>query len=415
MGTARAFTGRYANILERASLSSSGAANSLYPLARLVDLQPDKDARANAAGADDTITGDVNLTTNPGLGSWSGGAPAGWTVIGTVVETTTAGEFRTTPAAKITGNSSALQQDVTVRAGQKLTLEAFARISAANAVGSVVIQNRHTGKYLTSGGAWQAGSTSCGSTTSTSFTNIGLPFQVEDYGACGDKNEVTLRIQLVASGDAAQFAFFDDILLLPGFDFMAVFGHNLDPLITPQFRTSTDNFSASDENQTTGSGSFQPYAFYLGLSSVVYRRYLRLKMVGTNVTGPWSIGEWFAGQMVTPVQQYESIDWTPYRQWNRQQSRNPVGKRFGHRRTLYPIQGLSLSYHFDTQAQLDDAFDIWDRAQGGTWPVVIVPDIDRPEVIHGFLPDSFSISRELTAYYTGLEISIEGSPFASAT
>lgn len=428
MGHLRAATGRYINLFDSRRHIVTPASSDTYEVkSRLGIGRPSKAFRFGSAAANLTLRTDGNLITNGTattdasvdyglLDTWTGGAPTGSVEVvtgtGTVVEEAVI--VRSGKSAAVdpgAAGTAAFYFDVVVKSGWTYTVEAYARGTTGPPAGvaRLEIQNLDTKKYLTSGGAWQAAAVDWTTESNTSYVQKTLPFTVESYAACGWRDTVTLRLRFYNTV-ASSLAYFDDIAIWPHVDLLTFHGHNFDPSIDAQWSGDEDPAFGS----ATGIGALSPLtipAAYIYAGSLQAYRYTNVTFAGTNsVSGAPRIGEAVLTQSTRLTQHYEPpIFWRD--DWNQQATSNPSGESSSFRRTLYEQRFPTFLYHWTSQADLDQAISVWRRAEGRTYPAVVVPDTDRPEVIFGHLPRGFSMQRELTAYYTGFELMVDESPF----
>jgi hypothetical protein len=389
--------------------------NALYLRSGLGDGRVSQPFRFNVPGTDDYITVDANRALNPGLGTWVSGTPTSWFEAGTVVETTTAGEFRTTPASKHSP-SGQLFQDIIVRPGQSMNLDAWARISTTGATAAIQILLRDTNQYLTSGSVWTTTNSVTASTTSTpGFVNLTRAFTLPSFAECGYRDTVKLRIILINSG-GSEFAFFDDVTLYPGVDTAAIFGHNIDSSIVAELHSSQNGLFAGDDILQATMTKNVP-SFYTVLGSVQYSRHWRFRLAGTNVVGldgvvPIQIGEAFIGQTYQPLGMYSpgQVQRFVYDHYGTETRSGEVwAKRASRHRRRAPFV---FPFVWPSQAEFDEALAFWDRAEGRLWPAIAIPDTALPGVMHGRVGNVFSAARELPSLYVDGEIEFVESPFA---
>ena len=172
---------------------------------------------------------------------------------------------------------------------------------------------------------------------------------------------------------------------------VSIHGHNIDSGVTAiQVRSSTDNFSASDDLEITLTK--RDPAFWGEPSSTVNRRYARVKFVGTNTGGAISIGELFFGLQATPDKnprvEEEEIE-------RRRQIRNETsaGELSVINLTDFPEREKGWIFR-GTKSELDDLRqDIWEATNHGADPLVIVPNDAESEVLHGRLRNELGINR----------------------
>jgi hypothetical protein len=400
--------GQKYNLLERGSVTVSSEHAQLTK-DRLFDGRPSRAYRAAAAATDLLITVDGNIVLNPGLETWSGGAPANWIKTGTVVETTVGGEVRSGSASKHS-LAGLLQQDVTVKSGQNLKIDLWAMVSGGSTAG-VRVYNPQTGRYLVAGGAsWSSTPTEVLTTTSTTYFNLTQQFAMESFAACGYRDLTTLRIIIGAVGGGGS-SFFDDVTLYPGTNFASIHGHNLDPTLSLELRSDSAAFAGAGTLESTFAQPVVVPAAYLLLGSTKYLRYWRLKAVGTP-TAAQEIGEAAICEVRQPLEHYETPVHSGSR-WDRQSSATPGGERHVHKRSKWQVRTRAFTYHFESQAAYDDGMELFHlRSEGDTYPAIVVPDTALSTVIHGRLRAEFPDSRVLPDLYVDVPVELEESPFA---
>ena len=323
--------GRYANLLARAlSVTLSPSADSLFPAANLYDGRPSRAGRHSSNGANPSITFDLAAFTPQGAGTLN----------------------------------------ITARAGERR------RITSSGTT-SIAIRNLATLKYLTSGGAWQVGSTSC-------LTGAGsLDYQVEGFTAC-QAPYVTLQI-VITSGTSV----WDQ----PRWNALAVIGHNLDPGLTCEMRSSTDNFSASNLLEVTGT-ILQPGFFMLDTGGIS-NRYGRLLLTGTNSATPW-YGEvlpcWFETAVDAPDIGLEL-------QYDEPQVRNtgPLGDAYVYNLSPWPRRILRMA--FDQSASsgaIETRQELVLRSRGGAYAILVAPVDSEGLVLHARPSEKWSETRHIS-------------------
>lgn len=324
--------GQHANLLGRAlSVTMSPSADALFPVANLGDGRPTRPARHGSNGANPSTTFDLAAFTPQGAGTVT----------------------------------------ITARSGERR------RITSSGTT-SITLQNLRTGKYLTSGGAWQAASTSC-------LTGAGsLDYQVEAFAAC-QATTVLLRI-VITSGTSV----WDQ----PRWNAIGVIGQNLDPGLTCEMRSSTDNFSASNVLQATGT-ILQP-GFYLYASAGISNRYGRLALTGTNQVTPW-YGELFPCWLESSI---DRPDVGMEVQYEEAQVRN-AGPSGGnpHVYNLAPWPRRIARMQFDQDAAtgaIETRQEIILRCRGGAFPILLVPVDAEPVVFHGRPTEKWSETRHIS-------------------
>lgn len=378
-----------ANIIGRASApvwtSSVGAdvIDSNFPIATIYGRAPWKIARANAAAADQRIFqyGDllgVMFVFDPGT-TWL------WTKLnggtGDSTRTTTAGEYHSSPdAAKLTAGTgfASLYKEVTVRAGELLQLHGWMRASGSGTA-LMRVQNLKNGKWLTSGLAWSSSASDVFSEAGTSYVEKTATFQVEDIAGCNGWPEVTLRVTAICTGTGV--GYFDDFEMVPGVNFVAIYGHNLGP-IAPVLQSSDDNSSWTDRIAMT---TIARPAFYAYDTSTHYHTYWRLKFTGTNFE-PIYLGQLVIGY-VTAALQPQNWGWGEDDDWPQVEHTNEAGGTQRYAITDAAARSVTLQFQPQNLTHLEQLrLDLWARSRGGVYPIWIVPMSDRASVAYGRIP-----------------------------
>jgi len=372
--------------------------NALFLKANAIDGQGDRPAIFNAAAVDDYIKKDVNAITNP---DFETSPLTGWTArslgTGTAAETAVAGEFHGGALAlKLTGSDSsnygAESQDFSVMPGEFWKVDLWARVVAAGNA-KFVVQNLQTGKYLTTGGVWQAAFTHCILETGTSYANKTLTFQIEDFDAC-QVASMTLRVMPYCDSGTACF---DDILLLPGINFASVHGHNLGP-IAPLFQWSDDDSSYT--TAVTGAPKRPTFYQYNASGTLLYHRYWRQLLQGTNLT-PAYIGEWCLLQASALV---NAQLWGYSTKWGYSQVRHDSmgGDKFRFLMASDPARSITLSFqpYGSNQVEYKELRDVLFRLhQGGTYACVLVPLDTEPDVLLAVPGQELEITRTFQSFW----------------
>jgi hypothetical protein len=322
--------GRYANLLERAaSITLTPTVDSLYPAANLYDPRPSRIGRHGSNAANPEVRWDLN-----GL---AGGSP----------------------------------YTMTVRAGERRHVKSTS--------GSVTIQNLATLKYLTSGAAWQTGSTTCLSGTGD------LDYTVESMTLCGNNPTVSLKVTYTTATD------------WPRWNAVVVFGHNLDPGLTCEMRSSTDNFSASNVLEQTGT-ILQPSFYVYDGTTGIANRYGRLLLTGTNSAIPWY-------GIIMPCWLEVSAGGIKsggveigYRE---PQIRNtgPMGSVGVYPLSPWPQRVAKLSFALGSTAETELRNEIVLRCRGGAYGAALAPLSTESAVVYGRLTSEWSERRVFNTVY----------------
>jgi hypothetical protein len=324
--------GQYANLLERGlSVSMSPAAHADYPVSQLYDGWPESPAYYGSNGADPTVTFDLAAF-----------APSG-----------------------------AATKTIVVRAGERR------RITSTGTT-SISVRNLATRKYAQAGGAgWQAGATSI-------LTGAGsADYQVESYTAC-QAPYVLLEIVISAGTGVVDH---------PRWNAMAVLGHNLDPGLTCQMRSSTDAFSGSDALEATAT-ILQPGFVVLDLAGIS-NRYGRLAITGTNAAAPW-YGELFPCWLETAIDMPDIGIEIAY-QWHQVRNTGLLGTSRVHSLVPWPSRVLRMAFDQRLDAgSIETRQEMVLRSMGGLHPMLVVPVDTEGTVLHGRLSDKWTETRYLS-------------------
>lgn len=397
------------NALARAALTVSDE-NSLRPKAKLFDGRPSMPFEFVSAGADLQITADLNLMENGGFESGITDWTDASTGTGATAESATANSG--TKALTCAGGASGVGQryvDVQVRTGWAYQLEAAIR-GDATVFARVRVQCLETGDYF-NGTAWTATPSDLFAEDSATYQDHSDTFTMQSYGQALGRDTVTLRVYLLCNEDGD--AFFDDVYLYPAIDFLSIHGHNLTAAIAVQLRSSTDDFSAVDTLEATLTKA--PRTFWGRLVAPVFRRYWRIKFSGTN-TVAIRIGEAVLGQALAVQRNYDYGAELAELEDNIA-SETPSGERYSRAQTEFGRRVFAMRFNF--RGETDDAYeeardDIFRRSRGDLYPLVIVPDTDRPEVLHGRIDRRWSVTRTLLTAYDNNDLVLAESPFWSS-
>jgi hypothetical protein len=324
--------GQYANLLERAlSVTMSPADDYRLPKANLYDGRSSRAARHESNGVNPSITADLAAFTPAG--------PATYTI--------------------------------TVRAGER-------RCVTGTGSSTVTIRNLATGRYLTSAGAWQAGAANVLAAAGT------VQYQVESFTVC---QAATVSLQIVLSGGGSTVADW------PACNAIAVWGHNLDPGLTVEMRSSTDNFSGSNVLEVTG--AIQQPSFLLLDAAPSYNRYLRLALTGTNQATPW-YAEVIPCYLETAVTTL-GLDHEVTYDWAQIRSEGPYGETVVYSQSTWPRRIGKWRFNMDVAKERETREEIIFRCQGGAYPLLFVPTSSDapPAVLFGRLDSRWATTRNL--------------------
>lgn len=321
--------GQYANLFERAlAVTFSPAVDAALPAAQLWDGRASRPARHGSNGANPTITADLAAFTPAGAGTYI----------------------------------------VAARAGERRQL-------TSSGTTSITLQNLSTGKFLTTASAWQAGSTPC-------LTSAGdREYQVESITAC-QAPTVLLKI-VVTSGTSVHDR--------PGFNGIAVWGHNLDVGLGVELRSSTDNFGGSNVLEVTG--AIRQPSFLLLKASPIYNRYARLAFTGTNQATPW-YGEAVLAYIETAVTTL-GVDHEVKYEEAVIQNDGPFGDPHVYLLATGPRRMAKFAFNVDSTRERETREELVWRSRGGAYPLLMIPTSNdaTPPVIFGRIDTRWSSKR----------------------
>lgn len=429
MADFRGLFGQRYNMLEgRIITLVSGTENPLYPRSRLWDGRPSQEFRFNTAVANCLIRVDANAIVNA-LGTVDEGKFNGWTASGpdgfTKVVTGTGAVsqentiVRSGSSVRIEPGSSgtaALIRDRVVRAGEIWNIEAWPRGGAGAGVLRCEVQNLDTKKYLTSGGLWQTAQVDWTTENNAAdFVQKLRSFTVESFAQCGWRDTVTLRFKFYNTV-ANSSAYIEDFAFWPaGIDLVAIFGHNLDPSIDVQVVADEDPAYGS----VTNLASLTPWPVpsgYLYLGSPQNFRYWQVGLIGTNVN-PIEIGELVLAQTFAPSRHPNFGYELSYLQ-DDIASETPGGELHVVQTAKHERRTFALPFRYGggSHAQFDEARDeIFRRSRGRVHPLVLIPDTDRSDILHGRRARTFKVLRTFLHTYDEADLTVVESPFASTS
>jgi len=338
--------GRYHNLIERAGVVTlSPAVDAAFPTANLWDGRVSRATRHGTNGANPSITVDLAAFVS---------------IAGTV--------------------------EIQVRAGERRT------VTNTGAGSTVTIQNLATKKYLAAGGAsWQAGAVAAITNANT------INYQVESATVC-QAPVVTLRVVIAGATTCADW---------PTCNAAAVWGHNLDPGLTVEMRSSTDDFAVSNVLEVTG--AIRQPSFLLFDATPSYNRYLRLAFTGTNQATPW-YAEVIPCYMETAVTTL-GMDHEVTYDWAQVRNDGAYGEPHVYSLATQPRRLAKWRFNMDVAREREVREEVVFRCQGGAYPLLLVPtstDVPPP-VLYGRLDSRWTTTRNfIDIWSTDLTLS-EGS------
>jgi len=393
-------------------------ADFLYGASQLYDGKPYLAGKFGSVLVDSTVTVDLNVVPWPGFES--GVAPAvtsyatAWAVADGLTSITRDTGIKNSGAAslKLTGVGSAFF-DVLVRPGQLRNLE-WAIYGAGS--GSILFRvfNMHTGRYLHSDGTWGAAA-DLDTQTTAAWKTGSRQYQVESLETCGWAPLVWVRAFFFSSVSPA---YVDDVYDYPAIDFAGAFGtQNWDPVLAPQLRSSTDNFSSSDVLQSAL--TFAKPVVSARLVAPVYHRYWRLKLLGTPRVAP-GLGELVLGRaeaLLRPPNLGPRVAWREAGQIRRGAISGATRAR---NMGPWPTREAQMSWRFESQAQFRQFRDeIFRGSRGGAIPMIMfATDAETTKgldyALFGMLSETFAGRRlESEDEYWDVDLELDEQPFPS--
>lgn len=380
--------GAYYNLLGRGTVTASPGSDSVHVLANLYDQDEPLRWMVSALGADPYVNVDIDLLLGVGnMETNNAGEPSGWTEgstgTGNMARTTTAGQFNggTAGMSLAAGNAIAMgYRDVTVPAGERLTIRAYLKGDGTNAA-KIRVYIKETAQYVQTDGSLGSSAANALSRSTASFAQSTLAFRAPTVSAL-QATSCTLRIQCY-NDVAASTVFVDDVELIPTVNGVSILGHNIDALNTVVLQRSDDNSSFATEATLTMK---QP-AFYGYLSTAKTYRYWRLKTTGTNTSKLW-VQKLFLGYFETMTRS-QRYGWTL--RWLGDQSRSeaPGGQQWIHARGVWKRRGLALPFGQASDAEFDEIREeIMVKTEHGRYPMVIIPKHSAHYVMHGHVDES---------------------------
>jgi hypothetical protein len=293
------------------------------------------------------------------------------------------------------GNEATAYYDVEVLSGWVCTFSGYIMGDSETGESTTIrIRNIHTGSYLTSAGAWQAAAVDFGSQNAASYAQKTANFTVQPYST-SFRHKVTLRVTVEYGGSGDGYA--DDFALWPHWDFVSIHGHNMGGTITPEARSSDDNFVADDDKESETGFVIDYPSYYTVLDTIATDRYARLECSGTNYD-PIEIGLLVFGQKSTlPDDQRIPYDILP------RLSQIGFSTQGGHVSKLamaeHESETLKLKFRLATADYETFRDEVERRSKLGTSPAVIVSDDTNGKVHYGNFGSSFPTRHILTGYY----------------
>ena len=376
MGSLRFASGSLCNLLARARSVTFSSAASGYPGTNAFGGDVGK-PWISAGGATETI--DVDLV--PDLYGDMEAFPTGWTSnhSGTGAGAIDSVNYSAGAAsAKLQAGASGVAQyyrDATVAAGEEQRLVAKLRITSGSGTVRVRVQNRQTGRYLTSAGEWQDSATDVfTSTTTGSWDSKALTFTVETL-PIAITDQVTLRTYIRCTDNCT--ANVDQLHRWPTWDVASLHGHNADA--SQAIAVYGGDTTASNLVATLTRPPARPSCYVRASSRQTYR-FVQILLPGQNVAA------FYAGEAVLWQSKVPTYSWqTLTRTLKPLQIRSETGSGWTSVRRLGTApRSLDMAFQSTSVATYDELFsELWTRTREGVDPVIMIPDDDLVEVVYG--------------------------------
>jgi hypothetical protein len=411
-------------------ITFSPALSSLFGVAGLIDGNTEGPVGLFASIASpSTVTIDLDLLQH--TGDFEGASiQAPWVVtLGTAVLDAT---FHNTGTQSVKlGASSTFTANVTVRAGEKLSIPYAISSDGVTTTARIRIQILETGYYLNSSLQWVNSAVDFDTQTGSKAFKTGTAvFTVQPYGYTGvvgtQSDAVTIQIQILNT-TAGGNVWADSIFAWPSTSFGGIFGHNVPPATVVTMTSSTTGAFAGEQTLRGTFNGLKPTS-WVGLSAGATNnppwaptpfsdRYVQLVLTSSlalPLAAPW-FAEVVLGQLWTPLSFPMaggiSVDEEGMQKRNVTPSRKVFAAQLsGKLKTLtitFPLYGMFGG------AQYPDIRDAWiERAQSGTYPtIILLPELDPDLCLWGRLQAKESLSIKMLSDRE-LKLTFEQEPIA---
>lgn len=374
--------GYEADAVRRATLNASSA-HADYPASRAGNGDQGKAFRWNAPAANAWLKADLDFILGGGFEDWDvADRPNHWTPddgAGTLNEE--ASIFNEGAKSLNINGVKEAYQDVIVIPGKQYQFQAAIRGDATNTA-RVAIQDLSTLKWMTTSGTWQAAAVDAMTQQPASWTTISRTSTIESPTIRRWNTRLRIFCRSTASGDA----YFDSVAAWPQVTFASVHAHNIPLGATCKLQyDSTGAFSGSESDVTTF--TVYPRSFYDTFTAALIR-YWRLLIVEETGLTPY-IGAWSMGQHNTLGQIY---NWGHTTSISQPQARvyTPTGRLLSKRRTTEPSRRLQMNFMANVEVNRDEMIeDVFEAADWGDEPLVIVPDTNKGATLQARVEDIF--------------------------
>lgn len=361
-------------------------ADTDFPAANLRDGRANLPTFWSSTTDECTATVDLSMLADPGFET----STTEWTCdAGLAFVSSTKYVYAGTYSGELTssGTTGTAYRDFSVRPGETLKLAWALYSPTTSAYVTIAVQNRHTGKYLTSGGTWTASSTTVDVQTAASWDTGSVTFDVEAISSVLVE-PCTLRVSVGINGTDSS-VYVDNVVLSPAVDFCSVHGHNFGG-VSPRLQ-SADSTALFTTRETM---TPQRDSFYCVLAAPRYERYWRLYLAGTPAETPY-VGEWVLGQATALGQRPQ---YGGELELAETQSRivGPAGQQWIYSRSASPLRRIGLEFLYETEANYVEARDAFYRSnRGGYHPCVVAPaDMDAGLVVLGRIGEKYAVTKE---------------------
>lgn len=390
--TAYLGAGNAANALWGAhTLVATPALDTLFPDAHLLSNRLEELVRWSTGAADVELVIDLNmfydgsfelatagqapLSTDPkGRRAWQveAATPTAATAVGSNPD-------GTGQELRLNASGEAVFYDVEVIAGNtyRLTGDFYGHGSST---AQVELINLDTNKYLNSSGGWNTAQTYVATEATTGWDSFAETFTVETQ-ADGAPDRMTLRLRLSKSGANTNPVYFDDLVLIPAPNTVALIGARYGAGIDAELWSGTTSAGDTTNEVTLPRNGLRSFATFTAPATP--RRYYRLLMDG----GPSVRFIDFQQLWLFERVELEKSPIAPTMSHRMAQSRT------GHRvtnRGRTPRLYQPLQWKVFGNSGLDQALERFylGSAQGAE-PCLLIPDITRADrVIHGRIADA---------------------------
>ena len=411
--------GPRSNILERPNSSIVVTTEDLvFTKARLFDERPSQQFRfVTPVVANEKITVDITHIDDGIFALWTNSTtPTKWTKVisgtGAVTQIVDGSDFLARLTNGASGNAEVFQ-DVVFMSGERVELLKRARTDDAAQPAQLEIQARETGNYLTSDGVtWSSTQQDFKTYADVSMTAGTETFTLESFLQTR-LHELTLRIRLHMDGVAAtKIHDWDDVQAYPFVNLASIHGHNLLPRIGVELRSSTDNFSGSDDLRATFVVT-EP-SFFAHLDPEIAARFWRIATTGTS-DDAIRFGQWVLGRALglaeAPDQQgFQITEVQP----QRESRAVHTGELWRNNITDLENRNFQVAFRWKDSELVEFRNEVQRRTQRGLSPMVICSENPASMLaVHGRGPSQWQYSLRAFQIQEGSFLFVE-SPFGAS-